>query len=280
MAGVNEQVAEQIEEVAERIDDVAEVTRRLTGREASFFFAGAGLGIAGGFAAGYFIVGKRLKTKYSELAEEEISQMRKHYRNKVAALDSQIQNRRPLEELVVERGYAETGKRVYTDEEVAAIEQSMANAHPDSGEEAQEAVVEIVSEQTTVNVFESNEEWDYEAEVSTRRSDVPYIIHIDEFLENPKEHEQVTFTYYETDDVLVDVRDQPVDQDETVGVKNIGRWGHGSKDPNVVYVRNEELSLDFEICRDPGSWSETTDRSIRHSATRMRRRPNRRFDDE
>ncbi|HEX4503414.1 MAG TPA: hypothetical protein VH187_20005, partial [Scandinavium sp.] len=110
--------------------------------------------------------------------------------------------------------------------------------------------------------------------------DVPYIIHIDEFRENPLSHDQTTYTYYEMDDVLSDSRDTTVDDmDRVIGLGNLGKWGHGSQDPNVVYIRNEELGMDIEVVRDRGSYFETINPTIRHSAD-VRRRPNRRFDDD
>jgi hypothetical protein len=31
-------------------------------------------------------------------------------------------------------------------------------------------------------------------------------------------------------------------------------FGHGSGDPNVVYIRNEKLQAEYEVLRDPGSY--------------------------
>lgn len=78
-----EKAADEIEDVAVRVEEVAEATRRLTGREVGFFIAGAGIGVAIGFTVGYRIAEKRLQTKYSKLAEDEISEMRDHYQKKL-----------------------------------------------------------------------------------------------------------------------------------------------------------------------------------------------------
>jgi hypothetical protein len=42
------------------------------------------------------------------------------------------------------------------------------------------------------------------------------------------------------------------DASEIVG-QNL-RFGHGSKDPNVVYIRNPRLEMEMEILRDPSSY--------------------------
>jgi hypothetical protein len=258
-----EQVADKIEDVAVGVEEVAEATRRLSGREAGFFVAGAGIGIALGFAVGFRIAEKRLKTKYEKLAEEEISLMREHYHKKAMAAEPKP----PVNEVVRER---------YSEVELQAIKETNEKF---PAEEEEEVVVE---ETTQVNVFESGEqdEWDYRYETSQRSKDVPYIIHIDEFRENPLSHDQTTYTYYEMDDVLSDSRDTTVDDmDRVIGLGNLGKWGHGSQDPNVVYIRNEELGMDIEVVRDRGSYFETINPTIRHSAD-VRRRPNRRFDDD
>jgi hypothetical protein len=259
------EVEEITEQVADQIEEVAEITRRLTGREMGFLIAGTGVGIAVGFGVGYSIADRRLRTKYEKIAEQEVAEMREHYNKKLMASE----NKPSINELVKER---------YSDEEQEAINEV------EEAEEVEDkpvdAVASVVQERTTVNVFEADE-WNYDRELASRVPGVPYIIHADEFQENEPQHTQVTVTYYQEDDVLADVRDEVVeDQDAAVGLGNLGKWGYGSNDQNVVYVRNEELALDYEIVRDRGSYAEITAKTIRHSSTIRRRRSARRFDDE
>lgn len=264
-----EKAADEIEDVAVRVEEVAEATRRLTGREVGFFIAGAGIGVAIGFTVGYRIAEKRLQTKYSKLAEDEISEMRDHYQKKTVA----AQEKPPIDVVVEER------HERYSKEEQQAIEETNAQF---PAKEATEAVVveETVQE---VNVFNTGE-WDYAVEVRQRRPDVPYIIHYDEFTSNESGNEQMAYIYYEQDDALVDTTSQTQieDMDEVIGLGNLGKWGHGSPhDENVVHIRNEHLQLDFEISRDPGSYEATISRNIRHSSSPdRRRRPIRGFDDD
>jgi hypothetical protein len=269
-----EEVADKIEDVAVQVEEVADATRRLTGREVGFFAVGAGLGVACGFAVGYRIAEKRLKLKYEKLAneaaKEEVDLMRAHYLKKMQA----ARPKPPVDQIIVEVEKEERNEKGFTEAEQKAIDE----ANEKFPAEEEEAVV--VEETTQVNVFEASEEWNYQYELAHRSKHVPYIIHIDEFTENLPEHDQTTYTYYEVDDVMADSRDTTIeDMDASIGLGNLGRWGHGSPDPNVVYVRNEVLGLDVEIVRDRGSWAETVRGTIRHSADR-RRRPNRRFDDD
>lgn len=260
-----EKVADEIDDVALHVEEVAEATRSLTGREVGFFLVGAGVGIAIGFTVGYKVAEKRLQTKYSKLAEEEISEMREHYQQKMVA----VEPKPPLDKVMKER---------YSEVELQAIKETNAQFPPE--EEVQEGVVvQEVEETTQVNVFDS-EDWNYAAEIAKRDPEVPYIIHVDEFSQNEPEHDQLTYTYYEMDDVLADQQENTIDDmDAVIGLGNLGRWGHGSKDEHIVYIRNEEMKTDFEVVRDHGSFAEETRRNIRHSYDR-RRRIQRGFDDD
>lgn len=233
------------------------------------------VGVTVGFAAGYYIAEQKLKTRYSQLANEEISRMREHYVSKMVA----SQPKPPVDQVKTERT-----EHVVTEEEQEAIDEAN-RLYPSDEEEVEEAAeseeVPEVSEKLK-NVFtEPEDDWDYAVETRLRSKDAPYIIHLDEFKQNEPEHDQVTYTYYEVDDVLANTRSMQIeDMDETVGLGNLARWGHGSHDENIVYVRNEKLGLDFEILRDRGSYAETLRGTIRHSSEARRRRPNRRFDDD
>jgi len=255
-----------VEEVADQIEEVAEATRKLTGREVGFFFSGMGIGVAVGFGIGMKILEKRISAKYNKISEETIQEMRDHYNKKIVAakpkpdLDEAIQPTKNEEILIEER---------YSPEELQAIEETNAKFPPEPS-----------------NIFENQEDnddqWDYSQELKTRSSDRPYIIHIDEFNQNDPEHEQTELTYYDEDGVVVDSRDQPVQNvHQTLGLDNLQRFGHGSGNPYLVYIRNEELSLDIEVNKAEGSFTEMIQGIIKHSEERHRRIKRRfGFDDE
>lgn len=115
-----------------------------------------------------------------------------------------------------------------------------------------EEEVEVLVE---TSVFAHNDEdWDYEEEVKNRTVDNPYILHKDEFYEDEKNYTQTTLTYYSGDNIMADQEDAPVYNHETL----VGpmRFGHGSGDPNVFYVRNDKRRAEYEILYDPGLFSE------------------------
>jgi hypothetical protein len=119
-----------------------------------------------------------------------------------------------------------------------------------------EKVDEAAPVETVVNVFsaETNDDWDYEAERNTRESLEIYVIHKDEFFGNEMHFKQATLTWYEADEVLVDELDKPIYAvSNLLGDRMI--FGHGSGDPNVVYVRNEREQMEWEVIRDPGLYA-------------------------
>lgn len=106
---------------------------------------------------------------------------------------------------------------------------------------------------TPTSVFsdsESDDDWDYNEEIANRSQDVPYVIHHNEFDDDDQGYSRSTLTYYEGDDILTDEHDVPVHNH--LRIVGLLRFGHGSDDPNVVYIRNDRLAAEYEILRDSG----------------------------
>jgi hypothetical protein len=115
--------------------------------------------------------------------------------------------------------------------------------------------------------------FNYAKEVPKREGQRRYVISFEEMKENPKDYDQRTITYYEKDDVLVDERDTPIDDiDGLIGLENLEQFGNGSKDPNIVYIRNDFLAMDLEVIREFESYEETVLGSIKHSNQRRPRK--------
>lgn len=80
--------------------------------------------------------------------------------------------------------------------------------------------------------------------------DAPYVISHDAFMANDPEHSQATLTYYAGDNILADENEEDmVDIFETAVGKGTLRFGEESNDPDVVYIRNNELQSDYEVIR-------------------------------
>jgi hypothetical protein len=84
--------------------------------------------------------------------------------------------------------------------------------------------------------------------------------------------------YYDGDDILTDDDNRPIDnKDQLVGENNLTKFGHGSRNSYIVYIRNELLGLDMEVVLRHASFVEEV-HGLKHSDQRSRRR--RRFENE
>ena len=253
-----------IKEVADEVvEEIVETTSTLGGKVA--LVAG---GIVIGAAVGYVIADRRLKTKYEKIAEDEIEEMRAYYKRSYAEPDVKQDG---LED--PQDGPDEKKKPELTKPE---LEKVMGDLGYSTKMEGPDEVVYVK--------VEPEGDWDYDLEKSMRSEDHPYIIHKDEYFGNEMPFEQITLTYYEGDDILADSHDTPVDdQDAMVGLGALSRFGHGSGDPNVVYVRNHELELEIEIIHSDGKFKKEVhgiddDDELQHS--NKRRKNPRKFDDD
>lgn len=126
---------------------------------------------------------------------------------------------------------------------------------------SEEAPPKEVPQVVTTNIFVEGkpmepDDFDYDAELPNRSIDTPYVISHDEFMQGEKEYVQSSLRWFDGDDVLTDDKNVPIDEvDLTVG-ECIRQFGHGSKDPRIVYVRNERMEVDFEVVKDDGTYAE------------------------
>jgi len=114
--------------------------------------------------------------------------------------------------------------------------------------------LEIYEEVERVNVFYNPREgdWDYDVEVKSRSDDEPYIIHVDEYMNDEMDFDQTTLTYYAGDHILCDESDVPIYNHERIVGQLV--FGHGTSDPNTVYIRNVKLQKEWEIMRHTGHY--------------------------
>ena len=262
-----EQVVEQLPEAV--LEDAVEVVTIV--KNNPVVLAGVALlSLAAGGFVGYKYAQSRLKMHYENLANEEIQEAKEYYshlRKEGSAADPEVllqdlHGKSAVDAIRAHRRYAgkggtDTEAPAETEEELSAEEIAL---HVKNGVDPRPPIEEVVEERK--NVFENrspvdDEDFDYEAELARRNGDRPYIITHDEFYENETDYEQMHITYFAGDDVLVDERDQVIpDEDAAVGDDNLTRFGHGSKDAHIVYVRNEKLETDFEITRSFGKYAE------------------------
>jgi hypothetical protein len=189
-----------------------------------------------------------------EYDDSEVVDIDAVHRMIVADPNAPEELRERTRELLEKKGDVPVSKVVVEEPKIVEIEGEVFEAE----DEEHLKVVGSPAEVTPVrrNAFaENNDDWDMEEELKHRSSDHPYVIHKDEFFEAANEYTQMTLTYYAGDRILVN------DEDETpvyIHEKITGPllFGHGTNgDPNVVYVRNDQLKAEYEILKDPGMYS-------------------------
>lgn len=243
-----EQVAEQ---VADHLEEAAQVTRQIDSRAVGFFFSGVAVGVFAGFIVGYRFNREKIKAEAFKKSEEEVQKIRDHYQQKVVAASPKPS----VSQVVAERGYA-------LPEDLP--ERPLPPPVPITEEELRERSLHIRTEDVLKRVFrtelsskDKNDGWSFPKELARRTPDEPHIIHQDEFANNDSEYQQTTYIYYVEDDVLVDEDETVINNRENlIGHNVLTRFGHGTDDYNILYIRNPLLELEIEICRSPGSYEE------------------------
>jgi hypothetical protein len=82
----------------------------------------------------------------------------------------------------------------------------------------------------------------------------PYLIDDDQFSDDCEYHDKITLSYY-SDGVLIDEEEEAiVDVDQTIGFDNLKKFDDPEID--VIYVRNCNISIDYEILRLETSYAE------------------------
>lgn len=187
-------------------------------------------GAAAGAGVEFVAFKKRFEAKYARISEQEIAEAKQFY--------SAVHDKPDLS--------------------------SLAEPYQQEVREAAQALNDYtapqVPEAVTSNIFVEGQpmdnNFDYEAEVAQRSETEPYIISKDEYNQGEKDYDQVELTFYEGDDVLADDKNKHIpDVDDVVGNLNMHRFGHGSGDNNVVYIRNDRLEQDYVVLRSMGEYS-------------------------
>ena len=240
-----------------------------------------------GAAAGYVFAQRRLEEKFAAIATKEIAEAKRFYgmlnkKAEFATPESAVESLGLVDEAAEHVGKATDAvkalRKYRGDDGIMAtvlkeaaphVEDEHDNPTTEIDEDLDENGNFIIPDEVEENPFK------YEEEIKHRTSEFPYVISREEFFENDGDNEQVSITYYAGDDVLVDERDEPIpDADSTVGDENLLRFGEGSGDRHIVYIRNETLNLDFEVAMSVNKYTEEvlglteSSTSIKHSSDR------------
>jgi hypothetical protein len=180
----------------------------------------------------YFQTRKKFYADLDAMVEEQVESTRRFF-------DSLEKEKTPTQ-LLVEKNYEEMVEEYKSPEDTPTEAPSMTELH-----------------EVTRNVFTdaAQSDFDFEKEIPLRTPDKPYVIEHDEFYESDRQ--TITLTWFEGDEVLADEKDEHIpNPDHVIGDENLQRFGYGSRDPHIVYVRNEAMDVDFEVVKNEGKYTE------------------------
>lgn len=205
----------------------------------------------GGFGAGFFFAKKRLETEITytdfEIHEVEIVDLDPE------GTDEVVETTQAPTPVVIDEEVAKE-KGIIKVDSLKDLSGSMLTVPDETGEEEPVEVVEVTEEVVvTEEVTEEDSDaedgipWDWDEELGKRLSTEPYILHLEEFTANELGFSQYALTFYSIDEVLVDDNTVPVYNHS--GVVGDLKFGVGSGQEDVVYIRNHELKAEYEITR-------------------------------
>jgi hypothetical protein len=107
------------------------------------------------------------------------------------------------------------------------------------------------------DIIEAAAEMEFPTEDPPLEPAAPYPITGESFSEDCEFYVKEYLTYYEGDCVLADSTDELIDDiPGTVGLRFDSYFGEDPTDPDVIYIRNDLLAIDYEITRVEGSYQE------------------------
>ncbi len=201
--------------------------------------------LAAGVGIGWFLTKRVLENDYERRLDEELEASRRHYvtisAEEKPSLDEVIAKREPVAAAALKAyGGNPAGAQKYLDiKPKAEVDEAV--------EEEQGGIVirTVFTGETTTTV-----------DMDGVDLDEPHIISKDDFFTNASELEQHTLTWYEEDRILADNDEAVEDPEKYVGEETIFEmFGHGSGDPNVVYIRSPKMHTEYEILRSTGSYA-------------------------
>lgn len=215
--------------------------------------AGAGL-VGYGALVGWAIT--------ADLYEKKLNNSQLLWREMMRRQSTQIEEQRitPTPPAAEEIRTSETSLDSNAIEDVEPILEDTDEAESDESSEVDEIKTEEIREnlQNLINGYTNDEDavQDFSQMATAFEEDdtPPFVIprklyQWDE--DEGDEYSKIALTYYPRERILLDDEDDLVDDvANTIGWRNLTRFGDESDDADVVFVRNRRLQTDFEVVRD------------------------------
>lgn len=211
------------------------------------------IAFAAGAAIGSVVTWKVVKTKYEQIADEEIQSVREEY------TDLMVKMKKRLNETVTyvgpqdsdETAAEEEGDEYYPDDDERDFTES---------EKQQIEYYKMTSKYRSSDDIEDDEndkegdEGGDEFKGEVQFINGPYPISPDDFSCSPPGYSAQPLDYF-ADGILADDWGMEMDIDETIGEENLAYFGEYTDD--VLYIRNERTEIDYEVTKDPRTYAET-----------------------
>lgn len=194
------------------------------------------LAFAGGVVTGALVMWRGAGTHFRQIADDEIEQMRAFY---TAEAEEAVEKYKELIESEWERIEAE---RFHADPANEVVMGPSGPSYKDDPELVASAAEALRDYQG------GNESFSHKPEdfilLSQREFEE----------ETPDDYDQCTVTYWALDGFLTDDHDKQLETRKAIGDVDPSSFGEKSIDPNVVYVRNVRMKIDFEVVRELESY--------------------------
>lgn len=221
--------------------------------------AGAGLFLSGA-GVGAFVANRYLEKKWMHAAEVEIhDSMKEFYEKQNQMAENSKDGLNPGMTVIVNASDDAKDfvndiirKQGYIENEIKKSEIDIFKAK-DSSDEDWECLVEAERKEE-----ENEEEFpDEYIQLEAKESKEPYVISFESFQDEFDTHDKITLCYFAGDDTLTG-EDEELDPllYDMVGEDALTSFGEMSEDPDIVYVRNENFGVDYEIIRMNKSYQE------------------------
>lgn len=191
-----------------------------------------------GSIIGSLVTWKVVKTKYEDLAQEEIDSVKEEYTRLMVSM------RKKLNDSVTYKDDNNEDDR--SEKDTDNIDDSIMTNY----NEIVKGYRSSDDEENTQNEKEGEEKEEDNDGVSYMEA--PYVISPDDFGSVPGYN--VEPLDYFADGILADGWGVELDIAETIGEDAINHFG--DYDDDVVYVRNEQTKLEYEVTRDPRTYAE------------------------
>lgn len=207
-----------------------------------------------GAAVGSAVTWKLVKTKYEQIANEEIQSVKEEYTDLMVKMKKKLYESATYVEpedsveAASEEGdadYTDDDDRDFTEKEKQQIEYYKLTSKyrgSNTDNDAEDAEDD-----------ENGEEGDEGEDDEVPYINGPYVITPEDFSCSPPGYNAQTLDYF-SDGVLADDWGVKLDVDETIGEENVDRFGEYVDD--ILHIRNERTEIDYEVTRDPRTYDE------------------------